>query len=130
MTNVFHNAIPTHDLDAAADFYTNVLGARVARRYDDRVTLNFFDHQVVCHLNPEEIDHDVKMYPRHFGMTFYSGDDFDALYKRVKSSGCELYRDLFERFAERPERHRTFFIVDPSNNVIEFKHYDDPQFMY
>nr|VFK47820.1 MAG: hypothetical protein BECKTC1821D_GA0114238_10525 [Candidatus Kentron sp. TC] len=53
---VFHQAIPTHDLDAAVAFYEGKLGCTLARRYDDRVTFNFFDHQIVCHLHPDKID--------------------------------------------------------------------------
>ena len=31
--DVFHLAIPTHDLDAAQDFYVTMLGCKLARRY-------------------------------------------------------------------------------------------------
>ena len=48
--DVFHLAIPTHDLDAAQDFYVTRLGCKLARRYADRITLDFFGDQVVCHL--------------------------------------------------------------------------------
>ena len=39
-------------------------------------------------------------------------------------------RDLFVRFSDLPECHRTFFIAGPSNNLIEFKHYDEERFVY
>lgn len=51
--NIFHLAIPTHDLDAATEFYVEALNARPARRYHDRQTFNFFGHQLVCHLDEE-----------------------------------------------------------------------------
>ena len=127
---VFHLAIPTHDLDAAEDFYTRVLGAKRARRYNDRVTFRFFDHQIVCHLAPDEIDQEVKMYPRHFGMTLLDIDEFDRIYDLCRQSGYGFYRDRFVRWPERREKHETFFVVDPSNNLIEFKYYFDPQFVY
>ena len=53
-SDVFHLAIPTHDLDAAQDFYVTKLGCKLARRYHDRITLDFFGDQVVCHLTPGE----------------------------------------------------------------------------
>ena len=40
--NVFHLAIPCKDLDETQDFYVEKLGCKLARRYADRVTLNFF----------------------------------------------------------------------------------------
>ncbi len=127
---IFHLAIPTHDLDAAASFYGNVLGARQARRYDDRVTFEFHSDQLVCHLAPGEIEPELKLYPRHFGITFTDGEEFDACYARCRESGWPLFLDLFVRFGDLPERHRSFCIADPSNNVIEFKHYDEDRFVY
>ncbi len=127
---IFHLAIPTHDLDASEDFYTRVMGAIRARRYDDRVSFNFFDHQIVCHLEPSEIDEKAKVYPRHFGMTFLRLEDFDRVYLQCKNSGYPLFLERSVRWPEKPERHETFFIADPSNNVLEFKYYEDPIFIY
>jgi extradiol dioxygenase family protein len=28
------------------------------------------------------------------------------------------------------EEHRTFVLIDPSDNLLEFKHYRDPRMMY
>lgn len=54
--SIFHLAIPCRDLDEAKEFYVGQLGCRLARRYDDRITLEFFGDQVVCHLSPQDID--------------------------------------------------------------------------
>ena len=40
--DAFHLAIPVADLDEAQDFYVTGLGCKLARRYDDRITLDFF----------------------------------------------------------------------------------------
>ena len=48
--DVFHVAIPVHDLDAAQQFYVSMLGCKLARRYPDRITVDFFGDQLVCHL--------------------------------------------------------------------------------
>ena len=37
--DAFHLAIPARDLDEAYDFYVRGLGCKLARRYDDRITL-------------------------------------------------------------------------------------------
>ena len=34
------------------------------------------------------------------------------------------------RFEGMAEEHRQIFLTDPSNNVLEFKQYDDPRLMY
>lgn len=129
-TQVFHLAIPCADLDKAVQFYVNGLGCQLARRYDDRITLNFFGDQVVCHLAPDEIDVNPKMYPRHFGVTFKHKDDFDSLLARAKAEKVDFYKDLFVRFEGKQEEHYTFFLKDPSNNLLEFKYYADSAMMY
>ncbi len=128
--NVFHLAIPCADLAAAEAFYVEKMGCTRARKYEDRITLNFFGDQVVCHLAPDEIDPAPKLYPRHFGITFRRREPFDGLLARVRERGIELFREPTTRFPGRPEEHLTFFLKDPSNNVLEFKFYHRSQYMY
>ena len=128
--NVFHLAIPCRDLEEARIFYVERLGCRLARWYEDRITLDFFGDQLVCHLSPDKIDTEPEKYPRHFGVTFRDRSDFDALIERIEHEGLELFEEPFTRFGGMREVHRTFFLLDPSNNVLEFKHYDDPEMMY
>ncbi len=127
--DTFHLAIPATDLDAAFAFYVTGLGCKLARRYDDRITLDFFGDQVVCHLS-DKIDHEVHMYPRHFGITFRERDDFDRLHTLATSRGLEFFAELGDRFRGRIEEHLTFVLKDPSNNLLEFKYYHDPRMMY
>ena len=128
--NVFHLAIPVKDLDETQGFYVSQLGCKLARRYDDRITLDFFGDQVVCHLAPDRIDDSAAFYPRHFGVTFRDRSEFDNLYRLVKQRELKMIVDLSPRFHNRVESHMLFGLVDPSNNVLEFKHYDDPRMMY
>lgn len=128
--NVFHLAIPSHDLDATHEFYVGKLECREARRYDDRITLDFFGDQVVCHLCPEGVDPDPKMYPRHFGITFKDREDYDRVLELARRTGCEFFQEPSRRFVGRGEEHHMFFLKDPSNNLLEFKHYLDPEMMY
>lgn len=129
-TDVFHLAIPVRDLDEAFHFYVKQLGCKLARRYDDRITLDFFGDQVVCHLAPDEIPLDVKLYPRHFGVTFHNKDDFDRLFKLCKVRKIKMLTEPEKRFPGLVEEHLTMQLVDPSNNILEFKHYNDPRMMY
>nr|MBI3612740.1 VOC family protein [Nitrospirota bacterium] len=128
--SVFHLAIPCRDLDEAEEFYVKKVGARLARRYDDRITLDFFGDQIVCHLAPDKIDPSPQMYPRHFGITFREKAEFDRFLNAVKARGLEFFKEPFVRFAGMKEVHVTFFLKDPSNNLLEFKHYADPAMMY
>ncbi|MBF8377957.1 VOC family protein [Alicyclobacillus mali] len=127
--DVFHLAIPARDLDEAYDFYVTKLGCKLARRYPDRITLDFFGDQLVCHLS-DRWDREVSMYPRHFGITFRDKKHFDNLYKLAKQRGIPFYHDLSRRFEGLIEEHETFFLMDPSNNLLEFKYYFDDRMMY
>ena len=132
--DVFHLAVPSYDLDATVDFYVSGLGCKLARRYDDRVTFDFFGDQLVCHLSPspeKEVPIDeIPMYPRHFGVTFRESQDFDALYQLCVQRKLPFYSDVSTRFDGLVEVHRTFVVCDPSSNLLEFKHYTDPRMMY
>ena len=128
--NVFHLAIPCADLDAAQKFYVNQLGCPLARRYDDRITLNFFGDQVVCHLSPDEIDPEPQMYPRHFGVTFRHREEYDRLLALAEQQQLRYFTRPFVRFEGKREEHHAFFLIDPSNNLLEFKCYEDPEMMY
>ncbi|HKA02782.1 MAG TPA: VOC family protein [Acidimicrobiales bacterium] len=127
--DVFHLAIPVHDLDEARRFYVDQLGCHLARGYPDRITLDFFGEQVVCHLS-NEIVPEPALYPRHFGITFRHREDFDRVLFLAQQREIRFFQDVKPRFEHLVEEHLTFVLQDPSNNLIEFKHYRDPRMMW
>jgi uncharacterized protein len=130
--DVFHLAIPVHDLDAAQHFYVELLGCKLARRYPDRITVDFFGDQLVCHLTDpgRPAEQPTSLYPRHFGVTFRAAADFEALYACAVTRKIPFFGDVSTRFEAMVEEHRTFVLLDPSGNLLEFKHYRDPRMMY
>ncbi len=127
--NVFHLAIPCRDLDEAQHFYVAGLGVKLARRYPDRITLDFFGDQVVLHLT-DTIDITPDMYPRHFGVTFHKKEDWDRLVHCARLRELPFYQEPTRRFQGLVEEHWTFVLLDPSHNFLEFKYYLDPRMMY
>lgn len=94
--DIFHLAIPTHDLDAALTFYRDVMGAMPARRYADRQTFCFFGHQLVCHLDPEHQAPNNPLahpYPRHFGMTLTEELAIETVFERCRQAGAKHAAD-------------------------------------
>lgn len=129
--HIFHLAIPTDDIDAAEAFYIEGMGAEKARRKDDRITMDFYGDQIVCHkTTADNIDDDVTMYPRHFGMTFTEESDFEALIERAEAHDLTFFQEPMRRFEGEHDEHRTFFLQDPSNNLLEFKWYENNENMY
>ncbi|MCU1612807.1 MAG: glyoxalase [Frankiales bacterium] len=130
--DAFHLAIPVHDLDEASDFYVGGLGCKLARRYADRVTLDFFGDQLVCHLSEMSVPpaEGQDLYPRHFGVTFARRADLDRLLRLCELRKLDVFREAATRFTGTVEEHTTVVLRDPSGNLLEFKHYVDPRMMY
>src|SRR5471032_2251627 len=70
----FHLAFPVHSLEAARSFYGDLLGCPEGRSSPEWVDFNFYGHQIVAHLSPDEAGHrntsavDGDNVPvRHFG---------------------------------------------------------------
>ncbi len=123
--SIFHLAIPTHDIIESKKFYAQGLAASIGREYPGYIIFNFFGHQLVCHLDKHKIDKEVSMYPRHFGIILENKKIFEELYSKAKNANLNFYEELFERFVEKPGWHWSFFLIDPSNNLIEFKYYEN-----
>jgi len=121
--SIFHLAIPSHDLSLAKAFYTQIFEATIGREYPHYVIFNYFGHQVVCHLAPDEIPKEVKMYPRHFGIVFDDKAVFDRIYDHAQKHNAKFFKPLFERYENKPGWHYSFLLIDPSNNLIELKYY-------
>jgi extradiol dioxygenase family protein len=127
--DAFHLAIPVHDLGDARHFYVDQLGCHLARSYADRITIDFFGDQVVCHLS-NQIVTEPTLYPRHFGVTFRNREDFDGVLFLAVQRSIRFFQEVRPRFENQVEEHLTFVLQDPSNNLIEFKHYRDPRMMW
>lgn len=117
---IFHLAIPAIDLEKSKLFYVE-LGGRVGREYSHSVILEFYYCQLVLHQAAEVII-SPEMYPRHFGFIMTDYNMLHELWVRLKGSGF-IFAEYFTRHADKFEEHDTFFLFDPSNNVIEFKWY-------
>jgi uncharacterized protein len=129
--DVFHLAIPVGDLDEARRFYVTQLGCKLARTYADRITVDFFGDQLVCHLSDIEArEEPLSLYPRHFGVTFRRAKDFRLLHELAQLRKVSFFRDVAVRFEGTAEEHQTFVLRDPFDNLLEFKHYRDPRMMY
>ncbi len=116
---MFHLAIPSHDLTLGIYYYVG-LGAILGREYDTSAILKWRDLQLVLH-KTEEPDMQRGLYPRHFGFVLHR-TDFARAYLDFKD---HISLELFTRYRGKPGEHQTFFLKDPSNNLIEFKTYKD-----
>jgi len=126
--SIFHLAIPCKDLDEAQDFYVRKLGCKLGRRSSDRISFNFFDAQLICHLYPDKVDNSPEIYPRHFGINFQSKEDFNTVLEAAKKHNIEFIQPLTLEY--RGTELLTFFLKDPSNNVLQFKSFLNAEIVY
>jgi extradiol dioxygenase family protein len=128
---IAHVAVPCRDLAEAARWYAEVLGAQPVRILHDRVTFSFGGVlQLVCHLERRAVAANPRAYPRHHGLTFLRMQDFDRLQEHVDKLGIPFLGSPGLRFSNTPHEHKTFMVVDPSGNVVEFKCYVQPENSY
>jgi extradiol dioxygenase family protein len=121
--SIFHLAFPVHDLAAAKRFYVEGLGCVLGRESKSAVTLGLAGHQLVGHLTSGEPPWPQGIYPRHFGLILRSQEEWQALADQAKANGLTFYQHPRVRFPGTRIEHRTFFLEDPSHNLLEFKHY-------
>ena len=120
---LFHLAFPIHDVEAAKRFYVEGLGCILGRESEKAVTLGLAGHQLVGHLTPEPPASQQGIYPRHFGLVLPSQEAWQALADQAKAKGLTFHQQPRMRFPGTRIEHRTFFLEDPSHNLLEFKHY-------
>lgn len=127
----FHLAIPVDDLAAAEAFYGDLFDCPRGRRSESWVDFDFFGHQLVTHLAPEECVKprtnrvDGKDVPvKHFGVVL-DRDDWRRLADRLTAAGVDFIIAPGIRFEGEPGEQGTFFLLDPAGNALEFKYFDD-----
>lgn len=119
--SIFHLAFPIYDIDEAIRFYVDGLGCVVGRRSTQALMFGLAGHQLVGHVVPAERPAQKGIYPRHFGLIFHSKSDWQILADRAKVEGLSFYQQPRIRFPGTRIEHRTFFLEDPSHNLLEFK---------
>jgi extradiol dioxygenase family protein len=87
------------------------------------MTLGLGGHQLVAHLTENTLESQKGIYPRHFGLVFESEEEWQAMAERSKEKGLRFYQQPRHRFPGSRLEHATFFLEDPSRNLLEFKHY-------
>ena len=127
----FHLAFPVTSLDKARAFYGGLLGCPEGRSSEDWVDFDFYGHQIVAHLAPEEAGHhrtnavdgdDVPV--RHFGAVLPM-QEWDRLAQKLKAANVRFIIEPHVRFEGEVGEQATMFLLDPCGNALEFKAFKD-----
>jgi extradiol dioxygenase family protein len=132
----FHLAFPVRDLAEARDFYGKLLGCPEGRSSAAWIDFDFYGHQIVAHLAPDEVGHrttsavDGEQVPvRHFG-AILTLDQWGEMAARLKEAGIRFIIEPQIRFQGEPGEQATLFFLDPSGNALEFKAFADDSMVF
>ena len=127
----FHLAFPVRDIAEARAFYGDLLGCPEGRSAPEWVDFDFYGHQIVAHLAPEECGHkqssavdghDVPV--RHFGAILPMAQ-WQAIADKLVANKTDFVIEPYIRFKGEPGEQATMFFLDPSGNAIEMKSFAD-----
>jgi hypothetical protein len=128
---LFHLAFPVKDLEEARQFYGGLLGCPEGRSSDHWIDFDFYGHQIVAHLSPDECrksnSHDVDgddVPVRHFGAVLPMAK-WQELSEKLASIGTKFIIEPHVRFKGQVGEQATMFFLDPSGNALEFKAFGD-----
>ena len=127
----FHLAFPVTSLAKARAFYGGLLGCPEGRSSEEWVDFDFYGHQIVAHLAPEEAGHratnpvDGDNVPvRHFGAVLPMGE-WERLAQKLKTADVRFVIEPHVRFKGEVGEQATMFLLDPCGNALEFKAFRD-----
>ena len=136
MNTKFHLAFPVRDLELTKFFYVKILGCSLGRESSNWVDFNLFGHQIVAHYAPQDcialsnnlVDGD-KIPSRHFGVIL-NWIIWENLIKSIIKKGICFYIKPKVRFKNKKGEQGTFFVLDPSENVLEFKSFKNDSMVF
>jgi uncharacterized protein len=129
-SSIFHLSIPVKDIESTKEFYVEGLGCGLGRQSSVAITLNFHGHQIVAHLTDDPGPPQKSIYPRHFGVACRTEEEWNEILDRARKHRLAFFRDPRRRFPNTPLEHVTFFLEDPSHNLLEFKFYLNPNAIF
>ena len=130
MGTIFHLSFPVENIADTKRFYIEGLGCEAGREGKGSLILNLKGHQLVAHVVKDPAAPQVGIYPRHFGLTFPSEDEWEGLLARAKAQQLTFHQQPKHRFKGERIEHRTFFLADPFHNLLEFKYYVYPSAVF
>ena len=132
----FHLAFPVRDLEEARGFYGGLLGCPEGRSSPEWIDFDFYGHQIVAHLSPDEVGHkstsavdgqDVPV--RHFG-AILTLPQWEEMAAKLKAANIRFIIEPQIRFKGEPGEQATLFFLDPSGNALEFKAFADDAMVF
>lgn len=127
MQTKFHLAFKVKDIESTIRFYHTILGCELGRQTEHWVDFNFFGHQLSAHVsnNIPELDYcgkveDLKVPIPHFGCIL-DENTFTKLINKLEKYNVDFIIKPQKRYQNKKGEQQTLFILDYSDNALEFK---------
>ena len=129
--NTFHLAFKVNDLASTRKFYIEILNCKEGRSTETWLDFYFFGHQLSAHVNktmsaPDYCGHvdKIKVPIPHFGCIL-DQSTFTIVQERLEQAKIQFIVKPQMRYSGQVGQQLTMFVLDPSNNPIEFKCFID-----
>jgi extradiol dioxygenase family protein len=127
----FHYAFKVKDIASTRKFYIDILGCLEGRFTDSWIDFDFFGHQLSAHVsnNLPPLDYcgtvdGIRVPIPHFGC-IVSFKQFDEIQKKLEANSIKFIVKPSKRYEGQVGEQLTMFIIDFSENPIEFKAFKD-----
>lgn len=118
-----HFVLTVQDIDVTIDFYTRVLGMRLAIFGQGRKALHFGQYKINLH----EAGHEIKPHAKHTtpgsaDLCFITTTPPEDVLKHLKRQGVKTETEIVQRIGALG-RIESIYIRDPDGNLIEISSY-------
>jgi len=130
-----HTSFTVSDLDRSVDFYTNILGFKLERRFETKgpaisqiiglpdahllvafVSLGDFRLELIQYVSPEGVKLDTSTNNVGSAHIAFWADDIEKTYEELKAEGVR-FKGVPIR--SRPDRPKVVYFWDPDDNTLE-----------
>lgn len=123
----FNYAFKVKDIATTRTFYVDILGCKEGRTTENWNDFDFFGNQLSAHISNTfpELDYcgnvDGKSVPvPHFGC-LVSVNEFKTIQQQLINYNVSFVISPYLRYEGKTGEHLTMFVLDYSNNPLEFK---------
>jgi extradiol dioxygenase family protein len=131
--NPFHYAFKVKDIASTRKFYIDILGCREGRSTETWIDFDLFGNQLSAHVsaNIPELDYCGKVDGIHVPIPHFGCildyEQFGKIEEKLVQHGVTFVVQPYTRYEGQVGEQRTMFVLDLSNNPIEFKAFKNPE---
>lgn len=125
----FHLAFKIKDIESTIKFYHDILGCKIGRQTENWIDFDFFGHQLSAHISKKipVLDYSgkvekLKVPIPHFGCIL-NNKDFNIVKQQLQKNKLDFIVKPQTRYRNEKGEQQTMFVLDYSNNPIEFKNF-------